>query len=80
MSLDQLSVSLFLVASIYARKSQYGNCPFLCREPYREDFVQETVFLEALADESEEIKRQMGYTLSELVVDCSFGGKNCKSR
>ena len=50
------------------------------REPLREDFVQETEFLQTLADIPEEIKEQMGYQQNEFILECSFAGKECQER
>lgn len=47
------------------------------REPYREDFLQETQFLEVLADEEQSIRVAMGYSQVEFVLKCSMAGEDC---
>jgi hypothetical protein len=40
----------------------------------------ENEVLEVLADISTEEKKQMGYSLAEFMVDCTFQGKPCNKR
>ena len=48
------------------------------RQPYREDFIQETRLLEALADEEQDVKVAMGYQQNELILRCRYGRRTCQ--
>ena len=47
------------------------------REVLREDFKQGEELLEDLAGSSDDIKKQVGYSLGDMVVDCQYAGSDC---
>ena len=53
------------------------NSAFPDRRPLRQNFIFENQILEFLADSPYELKKSLGYTFEEFILDCSFNGKDC---
>ena len=47
------------------------------REVLREDFIEGEEMIEDLAGNSEDIKKEVGYSLEDMVVDCQYAGSDC---
>ena len=47
------------------------------RPPLRESFMFENEVIEFLADAPMDVKKSLGYTFDEFVLDCRFAGRDC---